>query len=397
MDVFEKLNRKFGAWYEGLFGGASDTDLRPRDILRRILGSMEDQRREGLDGQVYVPNHYTLQIAVADEDERQYLRTFLDADELAAAVQRYLEQHGYRTRGGLHFQIEELTATPEGADGDRVHVRCRFDTTLPERAAAASEVAAPEDVDDAPHRAPAVPPRRMDDYAAPEELGTVPAMALGSLIVQQAEGRQEVYPLTARGLQIGRSRQAGNDIVLAGDGMVSKRHARIDCERAGFALRDLNSTNGTFVNEQPVDQAHLLQPGDTVRVGATTLVFQGNAPRSTPAVSLPRVPTGAGAGAAAPMAARLVAEDGESYPLASEMAVGRALTGDIVLIGEGVAARHATVTTRGEQVLVEDLGTPGGTFVNGERIPPRFPVAVYEGDTVGFGGVRLRLERGGRR
>ncbi|MBC7806192.1 MAG: hypothetical protein H7145_08580, partial [Akkermansiaceae bacterium] len=84
MDLLEHLNRRFGSWYEGLFGGpdAVDSELRPKDILRRILGAMEDGRREGLDGQVYVPNAYTLRIAVASDAERDYLRAFLSAEEL---------------------------------------------------------------------------------------------------------------------------------------------------------------------------------------------------------------------------------------------------------------------------------------------------------------------------
>lgn len=376
MDVFEKLNRTFGVWYEGLFGGSSDDDLRPRAILRRILAAMEDGRREGLDGQVYVPNHYTLDIVVADEDERQYLRTFLQADELAAAMRRHAQQHGYKLRGGLHFQINEVDAPAADEGADRVQVRCRFDTTLPDRPA----VVAPEDIDGERRSAPVVSPRDLSDYAAEEEPGTVPAVALASLTIRGASGPAEVFPLTARGAQIGRSRQAGNDIVLAGDGMVSKRHARIALDPSGWTVYDLQSTNGTFVNDLSVEGSHALQSGDQIRVGETELAFRANTPRSS-------------APPAARAVARLVSEGGESFPLASQMAVGRALTGDIVLVGDGVAAKHALVTVRGDQVYVEDLNSSGGTFVNQERIPPHFPVALYAGDVVAFGSVTLRLER----
>src|SRR5436853_570383 len=110
MDVFERLNRRFGNWYEGLFGGSESRDLRPRDVLRRILTAMEDARREGLDGNIYVPNLYTLRVAVHNQEERDYLRTFLSAEELAAAVMQVIEQHGYRLRGGLVFTVEEVPA-----------------------------------------------------------------------------------------------------------------------------------------------------------------------------------------------------------------------------------------------------------------------------------------------
>ena len=84
MDLFEKINRSFGSWYEGLFGGGDD--VRPKDILRRIIAAMEDHRKEGFDSKVYVPNQYVLEINVLDEEEKQYLLSFLDRDELEVAL-----------------------------------------------------------------------------------------------------------------------------------------------------------------------------------------------------------------------------------------------------------------------------------------------------------------------
>jgi hypothetical protein len=282
MDVLERLNRTFGTWYEGLFGaGADERELRPRDILRRILVTMEDQRREGLDGQVYVPNHYTLAVAVRDDDERHYLRTFFDADELAAAVRRAMDQHGYKTRGGLRFQIEEMDAASDGAAGDgRVRIRCRFDATIPDRAVPSEAAALPDDAADA------------------GEPGTVPAaIALGSLTVRGPHGAGEAYPLTPRGARIGRSRQAGNDVVLADDVMVSKRHARIAADNGRFVLQDVGSTNGTFVNGAPLPpgEIHLLRSGDEIRVGETCWCSARGAPppsrrRACPPRPRPRPP-----------------------------------------------------------------------------------------------------------
>ncbi len=391
MDVLEKLNRTFGTWYEGLFGGgaAEDADLRPRDILRRILRAMEDGRREGLDGQVYVPNHFTLDIAVSNDDERDYLRTFLDAEELAAAVRQRIEQHGYKTRGGLAFEINELDGKPDG--GGRVSVRCRFDATISEQRAAAERPRRRAAVVAAPDRAPAVAGDHDDDDA-----GTVPVSgALAFVTVHHANAPDEVVPLTSRGAQIGRSRQAGNDVVIANDGQVSKRHARIERALAGggWFVRDLDSTNGTYVNEQPVSPSDLYPLGasDEIRIGATRLTLSQTA-GGKPA--MPPPPPRAVA-----VAPRLVGESGMVFPLASEMIVGRALTSDIMLPDDGVAARHARLTLdEAGQVFVEDLDTTGGTFVNGERIPGRFAVVLYAGDRVRFGRAEeLRLDVPGAR
>src|SRR5512137_44667 len=54
---------------------------------------------------------------------------------------------------------------------------------------------------------------------------------------------------------------------------VSRQHARI--YRAGEMcfIRDLGSTNGTFVNDQRV-QEELLRSGDVIRIGSTLLAFE---------------------------------------------------------------------------------------------------------------------------
>ncbi len=107
MDIFERFNSKFGKWYEGLFGGDAG-ELRPKDVLRKIIAAMEDHRKEGFDSKIYVPNKYILELAVDDPEEREYLLSFLDEEELVAVLQKFMAQNGYQTRGPLDFTIAEV-------------------------------------------------------------------------------------------------------------------------------------------------------------------------------------------------------------------------------------------------------------------------------------------------
>ena len=67
-------------------------------------------------------------------------------------------------------------------------------------------------------------------------------------------------------------REASDAGTLADDVEISRRHARISRGAEGeFVLEDLGSTNGTFVNGQPIDAPRRLADGDRVEVGATTL------------------------------------------------------------------------------------------------------------------------------
>ncbi|HEY1375719.1 MAG TPA: GGDEF domain-containing protein [Gemmataceae bacterium] len=71
------------------------------------------------------------------------------------------------------------------------------------------------------------------------------------------------YALTNQAVVVGR----GDDCTIQiHDHSVSRRHARIEHAADGFRVHDLQSTNGSFVNDRPVVEA-LLHDGDYLRVG----------------------------------------------------------------------------------------------------------------------------------
>jgi len=75
--------------------------------------------------------------------------------------------------------------------------------------------------------------------------------------------------LPGRALVIGRSRSC--DLRLP-SGDASRRHAEIVDTAEGYVLRDLESTNGSFVNDEQV-QEHLLEPGDRIQISGHTITF----------------------------------------------------------------------------------------------------------------------------
>lgn len=55
---------------------------------------------------------------------------------------------------------------------------------------------------------------------------------------------------------------------------VSRRHAQIRQEGSRFLLRDLNSTNGTLLNREPVIDEELLHDRDEIGIGIYRLIFR---------------------------------------------------------------------------------------------------------------------------
>ncbi|NKY56381.1 BTAD domain-containing putative transcriptional regulator [Nocardia flavorosea] len=72
------------------------------------------------------------------------------------------------------------------------------------------------------------------------------------------------------GFKIGR--MTDNDLILD-DPKASRYHAQIKLGRAGLLIEDLDSANGVYVNDEPIDSA-LLADGDAIRIGTTVLAFQ---------------------------------------------------------------------------------------------------------------------------
>ena len=75
---------------------------------------------------------------------------------------------------------------------------------------------------------------------------------------------------------------------------------------------------------------------------------------------------------------------GKTFPLEKEESfLGRDLTNDVSISDPEVSRRHARFIMQGENVLVEDLGSTNGTFLNGQRISS--PQQLRAGDVITLG------------
>jgi len=88
-----------------------------------------------------------------------------------------------------------------------------------------------------------------------------------SLLIKSGPYAGRVLPLLPMTMSIGREHD--NNIELK-DPEVARYHARIVYERGQFAIEDLESSTGTFVNDQRTRRAQLAE-GDVIKIGATEL------------------------------------------------------------------------------------------------------------------------------
>lgn len=112
--------------------------------------------------------------------------------------------------------------------------------------------------------------------AAAEESGSNRSVSdyKGKLIVVDSGQlilKQTIFMLSET-ISIGRNEH--NEIMID-DAFVSYEHATINRNKQGYWLNDLNSTNKTYLNRQPITESVLLKNGDIIKIGAVTFRFEG--------------------------------------------------------------------------------------------------------------------------
>lgn len=203
-------------------------------------------------------------------------------------------------------------------------------------------------------------------------------------------------------LVIGRGE--GADLRLP-DPSVSARHASVRARGAELVLIDEGSTNGTFLESVrlPPQSPRVLRARERVRIGRVWLELHVD----PTAPATPRA-----AAAAKELALSLVSralagegEDGrprvrvESGPDAGKelrldasksWVIGRARECDLALDDADASRRHVELSLRGEQVLVQDLGSRGGAALDGQPLGVQ-PVIWVPGRILVVAGNQLRL------
>ena len=301
MSLFERMERKLERTVNGVFARAFRAEVQPLELASALRRAMDDRATLLGRGRTIVPNLFTIELAPSDYERLTEFDEELE-DELVAAAQEHAESQRYQPGGPLQVLFDEDGELETGVFRVRpATARQRVERVEQVRAYAEEQYTGDDDAydeysggwdleDDDPEaghgasertvpRPPSPPP---PPRATPAEPGTavhptqppreVPA-------VQSVQDRPwlevagERYPLVASMTVLGRDESA--DVVLDDPG-ISRRHCEVRVTPDGphlvTHLRDLGSTNGTFVNGEPTDAARLTD-GDRITVGRTHATF----------------------------------------------------------------------------------------------------------------------------
>jgi ABC-type multidrug transport system ATPase subunit/pSer/pThr/pTyr-binding forkhead associated (FHA) protein len=259
------------------------------------------------------------------------------------------------------------------------------------------------------------PPQQQPPPPAPPRPAAAPSQPAFVEIVRSATGNLERVQVTKDVMLLGRD-PATDVAIEASAAVVSRRHAEIQRRDGQFVLVDKGSFNGTLLNDQRITTPTPLYDGDRIQLGMGGPILRFVDP-SHPAPagaqhSGQRAVAGVGAQAVAPVTPvsgplaevagmhTMVVKSGSGSlqpqkpaPGASgglqpqpqllmqirfdgkqQLTIGRAPDNDIHLDGLQISNHHARLLNAGGQIIIEDVGSTNGVYINGTRITGRRPV-----------------------
>ena len=243
--VLQRFEHRLQGMYDGGFARAFKSDLQPTEIAGAVQREMDDRAAIVAQGRTLVPNDFVAEISDADYDRLEVYADSLGI-ELATLARDHAREQGYSFVGPVRIRFE---AVPDLTVGTfRIRSGVIRGTT----------------VEDGEIRRPASDlPRPADGFpGSPRLLVSTSDGAHG--------GQARTFPLTSPLTILGRGTDC--DLRLVDQG-VSRHHAEIRVEDGDVVLVDLGSTNGTFVEGQPIRRISLTD-GTRVTLGRTTLVFR---------------------------------------------------------------------------------------------------------------------------
>jgi ABC-type multidrug transport system ATPase subunit len=209
-------------------------------------------------------------------------------------------------------------------------------------------------------------------------------------------------------------REPGLDVVIAATAAdVSRRHAEIRRQQGVYLLVDLGSFNGTFLNGRRIANGEVLHDDDVIQLGPSgpSLRFRSPANPDAQRTANIRQPGGSPPGGrpknqtinATPDTGGLQAtlrggdpspKDPQvflQHPLdRPQLTIGRADECDISLDGLLISNNHARISQSSSGLIMEDLNSTNGTYVNGQRITGR--TLIRPEDVIHIGPFMLRVD-----
>lgn len=215
--------------------------------------------------------------------------------------------------------------------------------------------------------------------------------SLASLV--SSDGK--TFPIKKKSFWLGRDPSC-DLVVEASAVIVSRRHARIIQQGSKFFLIDNNSFNGTFLNGNRVSTLLEVKNGDEIQLGFSGPVFRfegGTQITIRESRNDQKTVVFQQRFALQEVSRRDVTTEPSllmslSFDDRKELTIGREDGNEIKLDSLQVSKRHARLRRTFEGIIIEDLNSTNGVFVNGQRVSKKL---IKPGDLIQIGVFLIRV------
>ena len=205
-------------------------------------------------------------------------------------------------------------------------------------------------------------------------------------------GERPQYPLSEGSCSIGSA--FDNDIPLGDEG-IEPFHCELLVGAQGIRLRVAPDAR-VMVNDRPVDGLIALRQNDVLALAdVKARLVAANDDLPQPPARPARDERGElNATMVRPVLPRFALRAvsgtlfGRSFPLQASLSIGRAEDAGLRIPLDSISRQHARLTPAGNEVLVEDLGSANGTWINGKRVTR---ASAAHGDEISFDKERFQL------
>jgi len=247
-----------------MLAGRAGGELQPMEILSKIVSEMESRKKHGIDENAFVPNIYTVSLSTADYEELNPLLAGI-REQIRRKVMERIQKEDYKL---LSDSVSLVIREDPALKKNEVAVESCFEKTgsavrVVEKPAISDPKGQSNGKQDAGSAGSSATKIGEDNKT---RLIEGPGIQLE---VIEGEGKGQVIPLGDGEHTFGRGKDA---VVLVRDPeeTVSRVHFKISVKDGRVSIRDLNSTNGTRVNNEEVEEAEIKQ-GDTIAAGKVAL------------------------------------------------------------------------------------------------------------------------------
>ncbi|MEK9898379.1 MAG: DUF3662 and FHA domain-containing protein [Actinomycetota bacterium] len=268
MGLLQKFEDSLDRVVNGAFAKAFKAEVQPVELAAALQRDVDD-RASVLDrDRTVIPNVFHVELS--DHDYKR-LAVFKDAlaAELATLVTTYAGEQHYTLLGEVRVTLSEDDELETGIF--RVRSEAKAEVTSRAGVVEAAEPAPPAPAAAAPSSAAsAAPEATLSPYEQPAAQSHEPSGSKSGGQPRLEVGGQ-AYPLVRAITLMGRGTDA--DIRVEDPG-VSRKHCEIVVGNPAI-IRDLKSTNGTFVDGNRIDECTLTE-GAIVKLGGTAFTFRSS-------------------------------------------------------------------------------------------------------------------------